>query len=86
MCKRLGRRCIHQNRIYEIMMTEPACRCATTQGDTVIFASLWESLEAIQTRFGADWQVSFLPEGYEDMIAECSVRHIDLSGGWHAEV
>ena len=51
--------------------------------DRVIFASLWSSLEAIQQRFGAQWQDSFLPPGYEDLIAQCSIRHIDLSGGWH---
>ncbi len=52
-------------------------------GDLVVFASLWQDLDAIKSRFGEDWQESFLPPGYEDMIASCSIRHIDLSGGWH---
>ena len=52
-------------------------------GDYVAFASVWDSLDAIKQRFGADWQVSFLPEGYDDMIEHCSIRHIDLAGGWH---
>ena len=48
----------------------------------LVFASLWKDLNAIKQRFGEDWQASFLPEGYEDMIEEHSLRHIDLSGGW----
>ncbi len=54
-----------------------------TDAERVIFASLWEDLDAVKTRFGDDWQVSFLPPGYEEMIETCSVRHIDLSAGWH---
>ena len=51
-------------------------------GDVVVFASFWRDLEAIKQRFGADWQTSFLPPGYEDLIEDCSVRHIDVGGGW----
>lgn len=54
--------------------------------DTVIFASLWRDLDAVKARFGADWQVSYLPDGYEQMIESCSVRHIDMAGDWHAAV
>ncbi len=50
--------------------------------DIVVFASFWENLDAVKQRFGKDWQVSFLPEGYEDLIEECSVEHIDVSAGW----
>lgn len=50
--------------------------------DQVVFCSLWESLTAIQDRFGADWHLSFLPPGYEDLIEHCAVRHIDARGGW----
>ncbi len=56
-----------------------------SDGDTVIFASIWRDLAAVKDRFGADWQVSFLPPGYEDLIDTCSVRHIDLSAGWHVK-
>lgn len=49
----------------------------------VFFASMWSDLASVKARFGADWQLSFLPEGYEDLIDECSVRHIDVSAGWH---
>lgn len=54
--------------------------------ETVIFASLWRDLDAIQARFGEAWQESFLPAGYEDYISECSLRHIDLRSGWHVKV
>ena len=51
----------------------------------VVFASIWADLEAVKTRFGDDWQRSFLPPGYEALIESCSVRHVDLSSGWHVE-
>ena len=51
--------------------------------DVVMFASLWSSLSAIQDRFGDDWQTSYMPPGYEDLIEECSVRHVDLGSGWN---
>ena len=53
--------------------------------NVVVFASFWKDLEAIKTRFGDDWQVSFLPEGYEKLIEECWVEHIDVGGGWFVE-
>ncbi len=52
-------------------------------GEKVVFASLWRDLDAVKERFGADWQESFLPEGYEALIETSSIRHIDLTGGWH---
>ncbi len=36
--------------------------------DTVMFVSVWDNMDAVKARFGADWQVSFLPPGYEDLI------------------
>ena len=53
-----------------------------TDADRLVFASFWNDLNAVKRRFGEDWQASFLPEGYEDMIEEHSIRHIDLSNGW----
>ena len=50
--------------------------------DVLVFASVWENLDAVKERFGDTWQQSFLPEGYEDLIAHCFVRHFDMSGGW----
>ena len=54
-------------------------------GEAVVFVSVWENLAAVKARFGKDWQVSFLPEGYEDMIVECSIRHLDVRDGWKVE-
>lgn len=52
----------------------------------VIFASFWKDLNSVKRRFGEDWQSSFLPPDYEALIEECSVRHIDLSSGWHVQL
>ena len=58
-------------------------RCIEGEGDVLFFISVWQDLAAVRARFGADWQVSHLPEGYADMIEDCSVRHVDLAGAWH---
>ncbi len=55
------------------------------EGETVLLASVWRNLDAVRARFGVDWQVSFLPEGYEALIQTCSFRHVDLSDSWHVE-
>ena len=58
-------------------------RCIEGDGDVVLFVSVWKDLAAIQERFGADWQESYMPDGYADLIEHCSVRHFDLDGGWY---
>ena len=60
-------------------------RIVESVGNVVIFASMWKDMEAVKHRFGDDWQSSYLPSGYEDLIDECSVRHFDLSSGWHVQ-
>lgn len=60
-------------------------RGVSADDDVVVFASFWEDLNAIRTRFGSDWQVSFLPEGYGDLIEECWVQHIDVGSGWFVQ-
>ena len=60
-------------------------RIVENDGNVVIFASMWKDIKAIKDRFGEDWQSSYLPSGYEDFIEECSVRHFDLSAGWHVQ-
>lgn len=57
-----------------------------TDSDRAIFVSLWADLTAVQQRFGMNWQRSYLPEGYEDLIESCSVQHIDASKGWNARL
>ena len=54
--------------------------------DYVVFTSVWRVLEAVQARFGETWRESFLPPGYEALIEECSIRHIDVGAGWHVEL
>ena len=49
----------------------------------VVFSSIWRDMDDIRQRFGAEWQVSFLPPGYDDLIEACSVRYFDLAEGWH---
>ncbi len=50
----------------------------STEEDVLVFASLWTDLSAVKSRFGEDWQRSFLPDGYEDLIEDCSVEHISV--------
>ncbi len=54
--------------------------------NTLVFASFWRDLDAVKQRFGDDWQSSFLPEGYEDLILECSLQHIAVGSGWHVRL
>lgn len=54
--------------------------------NVVMFASFWEDLGAVKQRFGDSWQQSFLPEGYEDLIEECSVTHIQVGPGWNVRL
>ena len=54
--------------------------------DEVIFTSLWKDLDAIKNRFGYAWQQSYLPAGYNALIASHKLRHIDLSNGWHVQM
>lgn len=53
--------------------------------DVVLFISLWQDIDAVKARFGDDWQISYMPDGYADIIAACSVRHFDMDGGWHPD-
>lgn len=57
-------------------------RCIQGGDDQVMFVSVWADLAAVQARFGADWESSYLPPGYEDLIDAHSLRHFDVSEGW----
>lgn len=46
----------------------------------LVFISVWKDLESIKSRFGEQWQESFLPPGYDEMIQSCSIRHIEFDG------
>ena len=60
-------------------------RCVQGGDETLMFVSLWNDLDAVKARFGADWEKSYIPEGYEHLIEDCSVRHFDMSGGWQVD-
>jgi heme-degrading monooxygenase HmoA len=60
-------------------------KCVQGGDDIVMFVSVWKDLEAVKKRFGDDWQSSYLPTGYGDLIEECSIRHFDIGSGWHVE-
>lgn len=57
--------------------------CVQGSDDTVMFVSVWSGLDAVKAHFGADWETSYMPPGYEDLIEECLVRHFDMASGWH---
>ncbi len=61
-------------------------RIISNDDNVVVFASIWSDMNAVKDRFGDDWRSSYLPSGYESLIDKCSVRHFDLSSGWHVEV
>ncbi len=46
----------------------------------LVFISVWEDLDSIQAQFGADWERSFLPEGYDEIIESCSITHMKVDG------
>ena len=52
----------------------------------LVFISVWQDLASIKSRFGDDWQESFLPEGYEELIDSCSIRHVEFDGSLEAPV
>lgn len=54
--------------------------------DVLVFASIWVDFHAVKDRFGEDWQSSYLPEGYAELIDECSVRHFVLASGSHLQL
>ena len=49
-------------------------------GNDLVFISVWKDLESIKSRFGEGWEASFLPEGYEENIESCSIKHIEFDG------
>ena len=52
----------------------------SSDGNDLVFISVWKDLESIKSLFGEEWEESFLPEGYEEIIESCSIRHIEFDG------
>ena len=46
----------------------------------LVFISVWEDLESIKSLFGEKWEESYLPEGYDEIIESCSIKHIEFDG------
>ncbi len=52
----------------------------SSDGNDLVFISVWENLDSIKSNFGEDWEKSYLPEGYEEIIESCSIKHILFDG------
>ena len=56
----------------------------SSDGDDLVFISVWKDMEAIISLFGEAWTESYLPEGYEALIESCSIKHIEFDGSLNA--
>lgn len=52
----------------------------SSDDNDLVFISVWEDLHSIESLFGEAWQESFLPEGYDELIESCSIKHIEFDG------
>ena len=52
----------------------------SSDGNDFVFISVWKDLESIKSHFGKDWEQSYLPDGYINMIDSCSIKHIEFDG------
>lgn len=52
----------------------------SADGNDLVFISVWDSLESIKSHFGESWEQSYLPEGYNEIIESCSIKHILFDG------
>lgn len=48
--------------------------------EDLVFISVWKDLASVKSYFGKDWEQSYLPEGYEELIEYCSIKHIEFDG------
>ena len=51
----------------------------SSDGNDLVFISVWENLASIKSNFGEEWEKSYLPEGYEEIIESCSIKHIEFN-------
>lgn len=52
----------------------------SSEKEDLVFISIWSDMESIKSLFGEDWEESYLPEGYEELIESCSIKHIHFDG------
>lgn len=45
-----------------------------------LFVSIWDSLESVKSHFGTEWESSYLPPGYGEIIEEYSIKHFKFNG------
>lgn len=60
-------------------------RCVQGGENRLLFVSVWADLAAVKARFGEDWERSYLPPGYEELVEHHSIRHVDAADGWHVD-
>ena len=56
-------------------------KSVSDEDDVFLFVSVWRDLNAVKTRFGDDWESSFLPPGYSELIEECSIKTLRTEDG-----
>ncbi len=54
------------------------------EDDVFVFVSVWKDLNSVKNRFGEEWESSFLPPGYSELIEECSIKHFALRMDWNS--
>lgn len=52
----------------------------STDKHDLMFISVWKDLDSIKSHFGKEWEESYLPAGYEEIIESCSIKHIEFDG------
>ena len=52
----------------------------SSDDNDLVFISVWKDLASVKSVFGADWEEAFLPEGYDEIIDRCSIKHIEFDG------
>ena len=52
----------------------------SADGKDLVFISVWDNLDSVKSHFGEEWEKSYLPEGYDEIIESCSIRHIEFDG------
>ena len=58
----------------------------SSEENDLVFISVWKDLESIKSLFGKEWEESFLPEGYDEIIESCSIKHIEFDGNLVSQV
>lgn len=52
----------------------------SSDGNDFVFISIWQDMNSIKSLFGDKWEESFLPDGYDEIIEGCSIKHIVFDG------